>query len=229
MKKGRHQRSRRAAVAPVPSRNSRRNQGPLPAWDRRIWLVAIPLVLIVTAPFIPTLDNGFVDWDDTVNFLNNPFYRGLDVAQVRWAWSTFWLGVYQPLAWLLFEAQYVFWKLDPHGYHLASVLFHAANAVVLYVLTVTMLVRFQTDSFRESPWIVLLGAGLATALFAVHPLRVEAVAWASCQPYLPCACSRCWRFSPIFVHSGWVHPRGRVGSWVRSSCSWRRCCPRPWR
>ncbi len=106
---------------------------------------------------------------------------------MKWAWSTFWLGVYQPLAWLLFEAQYVFWKLDPRGYHLTSLLLHAANAVVLYVLTVTLLVRCRTDSLLKSPWTCSLGAGLATALFAVHPLRVEAVAWASCQPYLPCA------------------------------------------
>ena len=112
---------------------------------------------------------------------------GWGAAQVKWAWSTFWLGVYQPLAWLLFEVQYVFWKLDPHGYHLTSLILHAANAVVLYVLTVTLLVRCQTDLWLKSPWTCSLGAGLATALFAVHPLRVEAVAWASCQPYLPCA------------------------------------------
>ncbi len=57
---------------------------------------------------------------------------------------------------------------------------------MLYVLTVALLVRCRTDSCLESPWICSLSAGLATALFAVHPLRVEAVAWASCQPYLPC-------------------------------------------
>ncbi len=149
--------------------------------------MAIPLVLIVIAAFIPALDNGFVNWDDDENFLDNPFYRGLGPAQIKWAWTTFWLGVYQPLAWLLFEAQYVFWKLDPHGYHLTSVILHAANAVVLYLLTVTLLVRCQTELWQKSPWTCALGAGLATALFAVHPLRVEVVAWASCQPYLPCA------------------------------------------
>jgi len=150
-------------------------------------MVAIPLALIVIAAFIPALDNGFVEWDDTDNFLDNPFYRGLGMAQVKWAWSTFWVGVYQPLAWSLFGAQYVFWKLDPRGYHLTSLFFHAANAVVLYVLTVTLLIRRRPGFFLKSPWVCATGAGLATALFAVHPLRVEAVAWASCQPYLPCA------------------------------------------
>ena len=105
---------------------------------------------------------------------------------MKWAWTTFWLGVYQPLAWLLFEVQYVFCQLDPRGYHLTSLLLQVANAVVLYALTVALLVRCRTDSCLESPWTCSLSAGLATALFAVHPLRVEAVAWASCQPYLPC-------------------------------------------
>jgi len=161
----------------------------VPAWGRPTWLVAIPLALIVIAAFIPALDNGFVEWtwDDSENFLDNPYYRGLGVAQVKWAWTTFTLGVYQPLAWLLFEAQYVCWKLDPRGYHLTSLLLHTANAVVLYFLTVTLLIRCRIDSFLQGPWACSLGAGLATALFMVHPLRVEAVAWASCQPYLPCA------------------------------------------
>jgi protein O-mannosyl-transferase len=157
------------------------------ALDRRIWLVAIPLAIFVVSAFLPALDNGFVNWDDDKNLLDNPFFRGLGANQVKWACTTFWLGVYQPLAWLLFEAQYVFCTLDPRGYHLTSIILHAVNTVVLYVLTVTLLSRCQTDLCQKRPWTCFLGAGLATALFAVHPLRVEAVAWASCQPYLPCA------------------------------------------
>jgi len=177
----------RTVTAPAACRDAGPIPEPLPACDRRTRLMAIPLALVVIAAFVPILDNGFVLWDDERNFLANPFYRGLGAAQVKWAFSTFWVGAYQPLAWLLFEAQYVFWQLDPRGYHLTSVLLHAANAVVLYVLTVAFLVRCGTDSCLKSPWTCALGAGLATALFAVHPLRVEAVAWASCQPYLPCA------------------------------------------
>jgi tetratricopeptide (TPR) repeat protein len=178
------QRGSRRAVA---RRDVGRSRDPRSAWDRRTGLVAIPLALIVIAAFFPALDNGFVDLDDSENFLYNPSYRGLGLAQLKWAWTTLWVGVYQPLAWWLFGAQYVVWKLDPRGYHLTSLLFHAANAVVLYVLTMTVLVRCRPDPLLQRPWTCALGAGLATALFAVHPLRVETVAWASCQPYLPCA------------------------------------------
>ena len=180
-------RSRHLVPAWIEGQKSRLSRQPLPAWDLRILLVAIPLALFVFAAFIPALDNGFVNWDDDKNFVDNPFYRGLGPAQVTWAWTTLWLGVYQPLAWLLFELQYVFWKLDPRGYHLTSLILHAANTVVLYVLTLALLGRCRSDPCNKSPWSCLLGAGLATALFAVHPLRVEVVAWASCQPYLPCA------------------------------------------
>ena len=55
----------------------RASREPVPGWDRRTWLVAIPLALIVIAAFIPALDNGFVEWDDSENFLDNPYYRGL--------------------------------------------------------------------------------------------------------------------------------------------------------
>jgi tetratricopeptide (TPR) repeat protein len=153
----------------------------------RTSLLAVALALIVAASFLPALDNGFVDWDDHGNFLNNHSYRGLGMAQMRWAWSTFWLGAYQPLAWLLFGAQYLCWGLNPRGYHLTSILLHAANAAVLYALTVALLGRCRREPLPESPWTYSASAWLATVLFMVHPLRVEAVAWTSCQPYLPCA------------------------------------------
>ncbi len=181
------ERSMQAAVAPAPNLSAGLHRDPLPAWDPRSGLVAIPLVLVVIYAFSPALNNGFVDWDDQQNFFANPYFRGLDVAQVKWAWTTFWFGAYQPLAWLLFETQYVFCQLDPRGYHLTSLLLQVVDAVVLYVLTVALLRRCRTDSCLESGWTCCLSAGLATALFAVHPLRVEAVAWVSCQPYLPCA------------------------------------------
>jgi tetratricopeptide (TPR) repeat protein len=73
--------------------------------------------------------------------------------------------------------------LKPSGYHLTSLVFHALNTVVLFVLTVTLVARCMKC---KRPWLLTLGAGLAVALYAVHPLRTEVVAWVSCQPYLPC-------------------------------------------
>ena len=92
MKKTRERRrSRHPVSAPVKaSLDAGECLEPVPAWDERTWLVAVPLALISIAAFLPVLNNGFVDWDDTGNFLNNPHYRGLGWAQVKWAWTTFW-------------------------------------------------------------------------------------------------------------------------------------------
>jgi hypothetical protein len=150
--------------------------------------LAVGLVVLVVIAFQPLLDNGFVDtWDDAANFLDNPHYRGLGWRQLSWAWSTFHLGVYQPLSWLLLEMQYSFCGLNPGGYHITSLLLHAAVALALFTLVVTLLDRARHDIGPKRARSNLLGAWLATALFTVHPLRVEVVAWASCQPYLLCA------------------------------------------
>jgi hypothetical protein len=156
-----------------PARGPQRPTGP----DWRIWLVAVPVALLVLVAFASARDNDFVNWDDDINLRDNPHLRAPGPARVAWAWTTFRLGVYQPLAWLLFEAESLAWGLDPRGYHRASNLLHAANA----------LARRRPDPSHESPRTLATAAGLATATFAVHPLRVEVVAWASCQPYLPCA------------------------------------------
>jgi tetratricopeptide (TPR) repeat protein len=134
--------------------------------------------------FWPLLQNDFVNWDDDKNFLSNPSFRGVNLRSLRWAWTTFRLGVYQPIAWMIFEAEYAIWGLAPWGYHLVSIVSHLAVTAALGLL-VFRLVR------RARPWVgerqAYLAALGATVLFAVHPLRVEAVAWVSCQAYLPCA------------------------------------------
>ncbi len=151
------------------------------------WIMAIPLAALPFVAFLPALDNGFVNLDDHANFLSNPFYRGLGWDQIAWAWTTDWLGVYQPLAWMLFEIQYVASGLGPRGYHLTSLLLHGVTAVALYALTLALIARADPQLRLRNPTGVILGSALAVALFVVHPLRVEVVAWASCQPYLPCA------------------------------------------
>ncbi len=190
-----------AVATPVPIRY------PLPARDWRTWLLTIPLALIVIYAFIPTLDNGFVGWyDDDQNFRDNPYFRGLAQPRSSGPGVRFLLGVYQPLAWLLFEVQYVFWKLDPRGYHLTSLLLHATNAVVLYVLTVTLLVRCRADCLLESPWTCSLARDSRPP--CSRCTRCELRPWPGppASRICPAPCSRCWRFLPISAHSRWFLP-----------------------
>ena len=150
--------------------------------------LALCLGLLGFLAFVPTLANDFVAWDDPDNFLDNIGFRGIGWRNIRWAWTTMIIGVYQPIAWMLIEVQYLFTGLDPYGYHLASALMHGLNAVVLYYLTLELIKRCRPDLSEGSPRRVMLMSALSVALFAAHPMRTEVVAWASAQPYLPCAC-----------------------------------------
>jgi Flp pilus assembly protein TadD len=157
----------------------------MPDRVRRGTLAAALGVLTLVA-FSPCLKNGFVaTWDDGPNLIDNPYLRSPVRPAFAWAWRTYLLGVYQPLAWLLFRAQYAVLGLEPWGYHLVSLFWHGANVVLLFLLTCALLDRARPELATAE---CITGAALAAGLFAVHPLRVEVVAWASCQPYLPCVC-----------------------------------------
>ncbi len=137
--------------------------------------------------FVPTLGNDFVAWDDPDNFIDNIGFRGVGWRNLYWAWTTMIIGVYQPIAWMIFEVEYLFTGLKPYGYHLASALMHALNTMVLFYLTLALIDRCQPGLAREHPKQLWLFSALSVALFALHPMRTEVVAWASAQPYLPCA------------------------------------------
>ena len=91
--------------------------------------------------------------------------------------TTFHMGHWIPVTWLTLGLDHVLWGMDPRGYHLTSLVFHAATAVAFYALACRLLERALP---RETPRLdITLGAAASALLFAVHPLRVESVAWAT--------------------------------------------------
>ncbi len=141
------------------------------------WVPPGLVVAVTLAAFLPTLGNGFASWDDALNFLDNPHYRGLGPAQLRWMFTTFHAGHYIPLTWLSLGLDYLLWGLHPAGYHLTSLLLHAATALCFYFLALRLLRLALPPATTHAArrW----GAALAALVFAVHPLRVESVAWAT--------------------------------------------------
>jgi protein O-mannosyl-transferase len=127
--------------------------------------------------FAPSLLNQFVDWDDLENFVTNPSYRGLGVAQLKWMWTTVLLGHYVPVTWMTFGVDYLLWGMNPAGYHLANIVLHAANAAVLYFVGRRLLAAAIPPAREDDQRAWRLGAALAALVFALHPLRVESVAW----------------------------------------------------
>ena len=139
------------------------------------WLAALSSACITIAVFLPTLENRFVDWDDDVNLVNNPEFRGLGWRNLRWMFTTTLMGHWIPLTWITFGADYLFWGMKPLGYHLTSLLLHAAGAVAFYFVALRLL-RAATGAGEVA---LRLGALAASLFFAIHPLRVESVAWAT--------------------------------------------------
>jgi protein O-mannosyl-transferase len=141
------------------------------------WLLPVLLALVTFVAFLPTFDNGFVNWDDDANFLGNANYRGLGPPQLRWMLTTFLPGGhYIPLTWLTFGLDYVLWGMNPVGYHLTNLLLHVASVLVFYAVAVRLLAAASPAASAVS---AKLGGALAAVFFAIHPLRVESVAWAT--------------------------------------------------
>jgi protein O-mannosyl-transferase len=111
--------------------------------------------------------------------------KGLGWEPIEFAFTTFMGGVYQPLGWLVQSLTYAFYGLDPRGYHLVSLLFHVVNVVLLHLLCVGLLARKMPEFAERRGGALAWLCGVPVGLYAVHPLRVETVAWASCQAYLP--------------------------------------------
>jgi len=139
------------------------------------WLVAPAACL----PFVPALRNGWVNWDDPVFLLGNAHLRSLSFENLRWMLTTTWSGVYQPLPWLTYALDHSLWGLDPAGFHLTSILFHCANAALFFLIARRLLSLARAPQAPEGEAALGLAAFAAALLFAVHPLRVESVAWAS--------------------------------------------------
>jgi tetratricopeptide (TPR) repeat protein len=139
--------------------------------------VPLGIAIVVVAAFFPVLHNGFVSLDDRRNFIDNDAFRGLGAAQLRWMWTTTLMGHYIPLSWMTLGLDYVLWGMNPAGYHLTNVVLHAANAVLLFFIARRLLRASDEEAFAGEPRRLTLAAATAALFFALHPLRVESVAW----------------------------------------------------
>src|SRR5688572_11189211 len=136
----------------------------------------LPAVLVVATcvAFFPSLQNDFVNWDDDYLLLKNLEYRGLGLAHLRWMATTTLMGHWAPLTWATHGLDYVLWGMNPFGYHLTNVLLHAATVLAFFYLALRLL-RLAQGSAGEGA--LQAGAATAALFFAIHPLRVESVAW----------------------------------------------------
>ncbi len=120
---------------------------------------------MVVFTFGQTFHNGFVNYDDDACVYQNPMVqKGLSAQGVEWAFTHTQVGHWDPLTTLSHMADCQLYGLWAGGHHLTNVVLHAAAAILLFLALLAM-----TGALWRS--------GFAAALFAVHPLRVESVAW----------------------------------------------------
>jgi hypothetical protein len=144
---------------------------------RAVGALALLVALVAVCAFLPSLGGEFLNWDDGVGLVRNDAYRGLGWSHVRWAFTNTHVGHYMPLTWLSFGVNYVLGGMSPWGYHAVNVLLHGVNAGVFLLIAVRLLSATEHGRARRADVEVVAGSVLAALLFAVHPQRVEPVAW----------------------------------------------------
>ena len=151
-------------------------------------LPAVAVGALAAACFLPALSGSFLNWDDDVNFRQNPSYRGVGVAPIRWAFTSVLFGHYIPLTRLTFSLNYFLGGMDPWGYHLLNVLLHGVNVGLFYLVARRLLAAaVSVDGDGQRKRVLGAGAMVAALVFGLHPLRVEPVAWVTGRADLLCA------------------------------------------
>jgi len=123
------------------------------------------LAVLTLGAYAPALRGGFTNYDDdTYVSENRHVQRGIDADTIRWAFTTTRAANWHPLTWLSHAGDWILYGARPSGHHATSLFLHVANVVLLFLLLGSV-----TRSWAPSAF--------AAALFAVHPLHVESVAW----------------------------------------------------
>ncbi len=132
---------------------------------RQHLLLGLLLMLATLALYYPVSSHPFLNYDDDLYIVYNPHvHAGLQWATVRWAFTSFDASNWHPLTWLSHALDYQLFQLNPAGHHETNLLLHVLNVLLLF-------------------WVLQQATGYAgrsamvAALFALHPINVESVAW----------------------------------------------------
>jgi tetratricopeptide (TPR) repeat protein len=148
----------------------------------RVWPLA--LAAVVLAVFFPATRGAFLAWDDDINIQTNLRLSALTWDNVQWMFTDVsHMRRFVPLTWLGWAIEYRLVGLTPWSTHAGNVFLHALNAVLVW-LVVRSLLREVVLRWGWPERVMELGAAAAAGLWALHPLRVEVVAWASGRIYL---------------------------------------------
>ncbi|MGA7566193.1 MAG: hypothetical protein WBW53_08980, partial [Terriglobales bacterium] len=144
------------------------------SFGQRKLVLGLLLVLVTLALYNPVSRNGFVSFDDDRYVTENPHvHAGLHWSTAAWAFTSIDQANWHPLTWLSHALDCQLFGLNPIGHHYTNLLLHATNSLLLF-----MILQWFTGYTGRSL--------MVAALFAVHPLNVEPVAWVAERKNLLC-------------------------------------------
>jgi Flp pilus assembly protein TadD len=130
-------------------------------------LIFLFLILIITVVvFWRTTKNGFTDWDDNLYVVNSDLIQQINWPSVQKYFTTLTANLYTPLVTASYAVDFKLYDMNAGGFHATSLLIHAVNVCLVYILTFCLFKR---------PFV----AGVTALCFSIHPLNVEAVVWIS--------------------------------------------------
>ena len=134
-----------------------------PLFFKTSWMMGAGLLIIMCCfVYFPVFQNFFI-WDDDYYLTKNPYLYDLDGLKRIW-FDPLATPQYYPLVFTSFWIEHKIWAFDPLGYHVNNVIIHCLNALILW---------------RILSFLGIKGSWLVAAIFAIHPVQIESVAWIS--------------------------------------------------
>ncbi len=163
---------------------------------KRNSMVCLLLAVVTLALYNPVTSHPFANYDDDRYVVNNPHVRqGLTADTFKWALTSAEQANWHPLTWMSHALDCSLFRLNPVGHHFTSVLLHAVNVVLLFLLLMWATGRLGPSLF-------------VAALFAIHPINVESVAWVAERKNVLC--------TMFFFLTIWAY------GWYSRKAKWKR-------
>lgn len=148
--------------------------------NKKLFLAGLALFALTILVYQPIFKSTWLTvWDDNLQVTQNPDITALTLGNLKNIFSGFYVGMYQPLTTLSYALDYHFFDLSSPIFHGLNLLLHLINIFLVYCLAKNIL---------KKPQLALI----VTAIFALHPMQVEAVAWVSARSTLLCSTFILW-------------------------------------
>ncbi len=143
-------------------------------------VLSVLIFAISLLTFSCVLTADFVQWDDDIIIYENPKLTGFSFESVKWAFTDVdSMTRYNPLTLLGWSFTHYLWGFEPFWFHLGNWLLHAFSSILVFWIIRKMLLLKMEDPKEIALLWINVSAAIATLIWAIHPLRVEPVSWAT--------------------------------------------------